>query len=146
VEVLREELRMPGMKVLQFAFSEDDSPHLPHNHVPESLVYTGTHDNDTTRGWFETAGLEERRRLRDYLGSEAESVVWDLIRAAYGSVAARAVIPMQDLLELPSSARMNDPAVAGGNWTWRLDAPEPPAALGERLRDLARVSGRLVSA
>jgi 4-alpha-glucanotransferase len=143
VEALREELRIPGMKVLQFAFSEDDSPHLPHNHAPESVAYTGTHDNDTTRGWFETAGPEERRRLRDYLGSDAESAVGDLIRAAYGSVAQRAVVPMQDLLELPSSARMNDPAVPAGNWTWRLAGPDLPDALAGRLRDMAALSGRL---
>ena len=144
VDALREELRMPGMKVLQFAFSEDDSPHLPHNHVAESVAYTGTHDNDTTRGWFAAASPEERRRLRDYLGSDAESVVWDFIRAAYGSVADRAIVPMQDLLDLPSEARMNDPAVPAGNWTWRLPAAEVPASLGERLRDLAGISGRLL--
>ncbi|MFN2385921.1 MAG: 4-alpha-glucanotransferase [Thermoanaerobaculia bacterium] len=143
VDALREELRIPGMKVLQFAFSEDDSPHLPHNHVPRSVAYTGTHDNDTIRGWFERAGPEERRRLTDYLGSDAESVVGDFIRAAYGSVAERAVVPMQDLLDLPTQARMNDPAVPGGNWTWRLEEPELPDALTGRLRDLAALCGRL---
>lgn len=145
VDALREELRMPGMKVLQFAFSEDDSPHLPHNHVAESVAYTGTHDNDTTRGWFATAGPEERRRLRDYFGSEEETVVWDFIRAAYGSVADRAIVPMQDLLDLPSAARMNDPAEPAGNWAWRLSAADVPPALAGRLRHLAEVSGRLPS-
>jgi 4-alpha-glucanotransferase len=143
VEALRDELGLPGMKVLQFAFSEDDSPHLPHRHVPNAVVYTGTHDNDTTLGWFVSASASERQRLEDYLGSGAESVVWDFIRAAYGSVADRAIVPMQDLLGLSSRARMNDPATPGGNWTWRLPPGELPAGLAERVRRLAQASGRL---
>lgn len=144
VEILRDELGLPGMKVLQFAFSEDDSPHLPHRHVPESVVYTGTHDNDTTLGWYESADPDERSRVLDYLGSDGTTVVWDFIRAAYGSVANRAVVPMQDLLELPSEARMNDPAVPGGNWRWRLPSAPLSPALGERLRRLAEASGRFL--
>ena len=121
----------PGMKVLQFAFSEDDSPYLPHNHVPASVVYTGTHDNDTTRGWFATAGPEERRRLRDYLGSDAESVVWDFIRAAYESVADRAIVPMQDLLELPTEARMNDPGRPGRQLDLEARRGRAPGGAGQ---------------
>jgi 4-alpha-glucanotransferase len=144
VEALRDELGLPGMKVLQFAFSEDDSPHLPHRHVPNAVVYTGTHDNDTTLGWFVSATPSERQRLEDYLGSGAESVVWDFIRAAYGSVAERAIVPMQDLLGLSSRARMNDPATPGGNWAWRMPPGELPGGLADRVRRLAETTGRIL--
>jgi len=143
VEALRDGLALPGMRVLQFAFSEDDSPHLPHRHVPDAVVYTGTHDNDTTLGWFDGAGEEERRRLWEVLGSDRDSVVADLVRAAYGSVARRAVVPMQDLLELPGGARMNDPASPSGNWRWRMPPDALSAELASRLRRLAAVSGRV---
>jgi 4-alpha-glucanotransferase len=136
-------LGIPGMKVLQFAFSEDDSGYLPHNHVPRCVVYTGTHDNDTARGWFGGASDQERRRALEYLGATGQEIEWDLIRAAYESVAERAVIPAQDVFGLGSEARMNTPALAAGNWTWRARDGEFTAERAQRLRRLAEMTGRL---
>jgi len=142
VEALLAGLGFPGMKVLQFAFSEEDSPHLPHHHVRNSLVYTGTHDNDTTRGWFETLDLEGSRRVREYLGSDGETISWDLIRAAYASVAERAVVPLQDIFDLGSEARMNMPASGAGNWKWRALPEDFSPERAARLRRLAELTGR----
>ncbi|HTO86699.1 MAG TPA: 4-alpha-glucanotransferase [Thermoanaerobaculia bacterium] len=133
---------IPGMKVLQFAFSEDDSPHAPHRHVPNEVVYTGTHDNDTARGWFEGLAAEERQRALDYLGTDGSRIAWDLIRAAYESVADRAIVPLQDVLGLGSEARMNVPALAAGNWLWRARREELTAERAESLRRLAELTGR----
>jgi 4-alpha-glucanotransferase len=143
VRRLRDLFGLPGMKVLQFAFGEDDSPDLPHRHLGNAVVYTGTHDNDTTRGWF--AGLPEadRARLFDYLGPDSEPVEWKLIRAAYASVADRAIVPMQDLLGLDSQARMNTPGRSKGNWAWRARANQFGPELAARLRRLASLTGRL---
>ncbi len=118
---------LPGMRLLLFAFGKDfpQSAFLPHNHVPNCMVYTGTHDNNTARGWFETeAGDTEKKNLAAYLGRmpEPEDVHWELIRLAMGSVADTAVIPLQDILGLGADARMNRPARSKGNWRWR--APE----------------------
>lgn len=142
VRRLLKDLGIPGMKVLQFAFAAPDSEHLPHRHVPNAVVYTGTHDNDTTRGWYEAAKPEERERLRDYLGSEGADASWDLIRAAYTSVAERAIVPMQDVLGLGSEARLNTPSEPSGNWSWRAapDGFRPEDAL--RLKRLAALTGR----
>lgn len=143
VKALLTGLGLPGMRVLQFAFSEVDSLHLPHHHVPSSLVYTGTHDNDTARGWWGELGAEERARARDYLGPFAEDEVeWALLRAAYESVAQWAVVPMQDLLGLGSEARMNTPSLSDGNWAWRMRADALGSDLAERLRSMARLAGR----
>ena len=135
-------LGIPGMKVLQFGFSEDDSEHLPHRHVPNAVVYTGTHDNDTARGWFAAVSEEERRRALDYLGGDGRAIEWDMIRAACESVANTAVVPLQDVFGLGSEARMNTPAVAGGNWTWRAAASDFTAERAKRLRRLAALTGR----
>ncbi|MGE5276080.1 MAG: 4-alpha-glucanotransferase [Acidobacteriota bacterium] len=133
---------IPGMKVLQFAFYEPDSEYLPHRHVPNSVVYTGTHDNDTARGWYASLNPEERERVWDYLGSDGREIHWDLARAAYASVSRRAIVPMQDVLGLGSEARMNTPAEAAGNWRWRAPGwafrPEDAA----RLRRMAVLTGR----
>jgi 4-alpha-glucanotransferase len=133
---------LPGMRVLQFAFSEEESEHRPHRYDPRCVVYTGTHDNDTARGWFAAADAEERSRALDYLGGDGAEIHWDLLRAAYASVAERAIAPLQDVLGLGSAARMNNPAKPGGNWGWRAreDALDPAAA--ERLHRLARLTGR----
>ncbi len=136
-------LAIPGMRVLQFAFSEDDSPHAPHRHVENAVVYPGTHDNDTARGWYATLSVEERRRVAEYLGGDGSAIEWDLIRAAYASVAARAVAPVQDVFGLGGEARMNRPAQAAGNWTWRARAEDFTAERAERLRRLARLTGRV---
>ena len=119
------ELGFPGMKVLLFAWTKDlpQNPYAPHNHIHNCVLYTGTHDNNTARGWFESeASKEERERFCNYLGREVskEEVHWVLVRIAMSSVADTAIIPMQDLLGLNQSARMNHPAVPKGNWEWRL--------------------------
>ncbi len=144
VRQLLADLGVPGMKVLQFAFADDDSDYLPHRFEPHCVVYTGTHDNDTARGWFAHAAAEERRRAADYLGVEgAIRIEWALIRAAYTSVADLAIVPMQDALGLGSRARMNTPGQSGGNWVWRVREEDVTEGTAERLRRLAEVTGRL---
>ena len=136
------ELGVPGMKVLQFAFYEADSEYLPHRHTENAVVYTGTHDNDTARGWYANLKPEERERVYDYLGVESgDEIHWALIRAAYASVAARAIAPMQDVLGLGSEARINTPAAPAGNWTWR--APDSAFRTDDaaRLRRMASLVG-----
>ncbi|MGH9398718.1 MAG: 4-alpha-glucanotransferase, partial [Thermoanaerobaculia bacterium] len=142
VEALLTAIGVPGMKVLQFAFYEPDSVYLPHRHVPNSVVYTGTHDNDTARGWFAALSPEERVRVTDYLGCDGSTIEWDLIRAAYTSVCDRAIVPLQDVLGLGSEARMNNPAEPGGNWAWRAPAGAFRPDLAARLRRLADLTGR----
>jgi 4-alpha-glucanotransferase len=120
VDELRLSLGMPGMRVLQFGFgSVDAHNHLPHLFEPSTVAYTGTHDNDTTQGWWNSASTEERQAVETYLGPVLSHPVWPLIRAANASVAEIALAPAQDLLELDSSSRMNTPAVPAGNWSWR---------------------------
>jgi len=111
------------MKVLQFGFgSKGAHIHLPHRYTPDTLAYTGTHDNNTTLGWWQSVGETDRAAVKAYVGTTVETPVWPLIRAIEESVAQMAVLPAQDILELGSEARMNTPAVAAGNWQWR--APE----------------------
>ncbi len=133
---LRRAFALPGMRVLQFAFDgTSDNPHLPHMLERDAVVYTGTHDNDTTAGWYASLDSETRRRVDFYLGlaagaqAAASAMPEALVRAALGSVSALAVIPMQDLLALGSSARFNTPATTKGNWMWRL----PPGSLTPEL-------------
>jgi 4-alpha-glucanotransferase len=142
VRALLAALGIPGMKVLQFGFSEDDSEHLPHRHVANAVVYTGTHDNDTTRGWFAALAEPERRRVLDYVGGDGTDIARDFLREAATSVARLAVVPLQDVLGLGSEARMNTPGVARGNWAWRA---LPGALTAERaagLKRLALLTGR----
>ena len=121
VEALRDEFDLPGMKILQFAFGGGhDNPYLPINHEKNSVVYTGTHDNDTTVGWSLQLNEGERRYIYEYLGNPATSLHCALIQAALASVANLAVIPMQDILELGSEHRMNTPGTTNGNWQWRF--------------------------
>ena len=143
VRALLEELGLPGMKVLQFAFFEPDSPYLPHRHTPNAVVYTGTHDNDTARGWWEGLTEEERQRVRDYLGTDGREIEWDLIRAAYASVADRAIVPLQDVFGLGSGARMNTPGRGENNWSWRAQSEDFRADRANRLRRLAELTGRV---
>ena len=148
VEALRLELGLPGMKVLQFGFSDKGAHiHLPHRFTPETVAYTGTHDNDTTQGWWNTAGKVERSAVEAYVGPLAMGngvamPVWQLIRAAEASVAQMAVIPAQDLLQLGSEARMNTPAVPAGNWSWRVAEESWKPKLAERLAALVQVTDR----
>lgn len=142
VHTLRKKAGLPGMKVLQFGFSEPENPFLPHNYDGlDYVVYTGTHDNDTTAGWWRTAASETRALARVYLGKEYVSV-WDFIRLAYSSVAERAIIPMQDVLELGSGTRMNTPGTVSGNWSWRMDEAALTPDLAGRLRSLAETYAR----
>lgn len=144
VLALRDKYALPGMKILQFAFdSGPDNPYLPHNQEINSVVYTGTHDNDTTIGWFETVPEAIRSRVLDYLGHPKETMPWPLVRAAYASVAELAVIPMQDALALGSEHRMNTPGTTAGNWQWRFTWDMVPEALPKKLHHLSELYGRL---
>lgn len=138
---------LPGMRVLQFAFGDDfaRSIHLPHLHVQNAVVYTGTHDNNTIRGWYESeAGPPVIKNLFSYLGRNVSAgrLAWEMIRMALRSVADTAVIPMQDVLGLGKEARMNRPAKNSGNWTWRMKDGVLTAALARRLREMTLNYGR----
>jgi 4-alpha-glucanotransferase len=139
----------PGMKVLLFAFGEGlpTNPYVPHNHVKNCVVYTGTHDNNTVRGWFENETRpEDRRRLFQYLGREvsAENVHLELIRLAMMSVADMAIIPMQDILGLAGGARMNQPAKKQGNWRWRLMHGQLTDSIKKQIREMTEIYGRAI--
>ena len=135
VELLRDGYGLPGMKILQFAFSGDpDNPYLPFRHVANSVVYTGTHDNDTTLGWYTSLDDGQRRHVDEFFGYSQEPMPWPMIRSALASRARLAVIPMQDLLGLDGSHRMNLPGTVEGNWGWRFDWSELDADLADRLR------------
>lgn len=136
VEALRDGLGLPGMRVLQFGFGQD-SGHSPHEVPVRSVVYTGTHDNDTTRGWFAGLGAAARQRVLDYVGGEASSVAWSLVRTAFTCPAELAIAPLQDVLELGGEARMNLPGRAYGNWSWRV---VPEAVSASHRRRLARLT------
>ena len=142
VDELREKLGFMGMKILQFAFDEYTHKYLPHNFENDNFaVYTGTHDNDTTLGWYQSAPELHQHRYRVYCGRNGAEPHWDLIRLAWASVAKIAIAPLQDVLGLDSSARMNIPGLSQNNWTWR--AKELPEHLANRLRFLAEAYGRL---
>ncbi len=139
VFVLRDEFDLPGMKILQFAFDDGmDNEFLPHHYPTDCIVYTGTHDNDTSLGWWQSATEEEKDFAADYLGVTGEDISWDLIRAAWKSKANVAIAPLQDVLSLPTSARMNFPGTLGGNWAWRMQAGAFTQELRARLSELNR--------
>jgi 4-alpha-glucanotransferase len=143
VEALREDLCLPGMRILQFAFGgASEHRFLPHNYEHNTVVYTGTHDNDTTIGWYRTLTPEERTFLHRYLGHQPTEVVWDMIRLASASVADFAIVPLQDVLELGTEARMNQPARAAGNWRWRFTADMLTDSIQQRLADLTELYSR----
>jgi 4-alpha-glucanotransferase len=155
VEKLRDEFDLPGMRILQFAFGTDPQADefKPYNFKPNTVVYTGTHDNDTTVGWFtsQDAGAstrsqeevnEEREFVLKYLGSDGKEVHWDFIRLAESSVANTAIIPLQDVLGLGSEARMNTPARESGNWGWRYRAEQLTPEVRARLAELTEIYGR----
>ncbi|MEH1922455.1 4-alpha-glucanotransferase [Nostoc sp.] len=144
VEALRDKYEFPGMKILQFAFGSDPAnPFLPFNYSRNAVVYTGTHDNDTTIGWFNTANDYEKQNLWLYLGCiSPEGVHWDLIRLALSSIANQAIIPLQDILGLGNEARMNFPSVAEGNWEWRYLEGALRDEWRDRLKVLTRLNGR----
>ena len=136
-------LGLPGMKVLQFAFGEMDSEHLPHRHAQNSVIYSGTHDNDTAVGWYATLPDWAQERFRDYFGVDGKDPAGVLVRAAYASVADRAIVPLQDVLALGSEARMNVPARAHDNWTWRAPKSAFRPEVAARLLRLAELTGRV---
>lgn len=144
VVALRDRCGYPGMRVLQFGFGGwAESVHLPHNYVQNSVVYTGTHDNDTTVGWFWSQGDEMRGHVQHYFGRDGSDIAWDFIRAALASVSDMAIFPLQDVLGLGSEARMNTPGVASGNWGWRLQSDQLAHQHADRLRTLTQLYGRI---
>jgi 4-alpha-glucanotransferase len=143
VIALRRRYRLPGMCILQFAWGEGgEKRFLPHNHLPDSVVYTGTHDNDTSLGWWRTAPEAERHHLREYLGTDGHAVNWDLIRTALASVADSAILPMQDLLDQGNEHRMNFPGKSTGNWAWRMQWPDVAPGLAAHLLRLSQLYQR----
>jgi 4-alpha-glucanotransferase len=153
VHRLRDEFGFPGMRVLQFAFCGDPhDTHLPHEYTRNTVAYTGTHDNDTTRGWFDARSTEatgddeglkrERANCLKYLGTDGSEINWDFIRAVQMSVADISVAPLQDVLGLSSEARMNTPASVEGNWAWRFQDGALTDDLRERLREMTTIYGR----
>jgi 4-alpha-glucanotransferase len=155
VEKLRDDFRLPGMRILQFAFSSDTKNiDLPHNYHSNVVVYTGTHDNDTTVGWFNSVAGEgstrtqmqinaERDFCMKYLDTDGKEIQWDFIRTVLASVADTAIVPLQDLLGLGTEARMNLPNSTSGNWSWRFRESALTAAHRDRLRDMTGTYGRI---
>ncbi|HXI61277.1 MAG TPA: 4-alpha-glucanotransferase [Pyrinomonadaceae bacterium] len=158
VEKLRDDFGFPGMRILQFAFSSDAKNHdLPHNYHSNVVVYTGTHDNDTTVGWFQSVAGEgstrdsaqieiEREFCLNYLNTDGREISWDFTRAVLQSVADTAIVPLQDLLGLGTDARMNLPNSTTGNWSWRFKVGELNDELARRLKALAALYGRVTEA
>jgi 4-alpha-glucanotransferase len=145
VDALRLQFGFPGMKVLQFAFDGGaNNPYLPHNYTdPQYVVYTGTHDNDTTLGWFQSLPPGQRAAVLRYLGrTDSAELHWDMLRLAFSSTAALAVVPLQDILGLGSEGRMNIPGQSQGNWRWRYHPGELNPNLGARLAELTHIYGR----
>jgi len=143
VVALREAFNFPGMKILQFAFdAKEDNDYLPHTYKQNYAVYTGTHDNDTTPGWYNKCSAEEKEWVNAYLNTDGSDICWDFIRAAWSSVADIAIIPLQDMLCLDSEARMNIPATSGQNWRWRFTWDMIPQESCERLKKLTKIYWR----
>lgn len=143
IEGLRDAFGFPGMHILQYAFGGDaHNRDLPHNYVRNCVAYTGTHDNDTSAGWYRSANKQERTACRKYLGSNGREIHWDMIRAVLASVADIAIIPQQDIFGLAGDARMNLPASSGGNWAWRMSADAMKSDVFGRLKDLTVLYGR----
>ncbi len=143
VEELRRAFHLPGMRILQFAFDgSPDNPYLPCHHDTLDVVYTGTHDNDTSLGWFESLSPELQRKVYRELGDPEDPMPWMLVRQAMQSVANTVIIPWQDFLGLDGSHRMNTPGTTEGNWSWRFRNEQVPADLAQRIRALLEQTGR----
>lgn len=143
VIALRDEFELPGMKVLQFAFGDTaENLYLPHNLDANCVIYTGTHDNDTSVGWFASTSEDERRRAQIYLKTDGGEIAWDLIHAASASVARMAIYPLQDVLSLGSEARMNEPGRPDGQWSWRFGWDSIEQWHGQRLLEISTAHGR----
>ena len=147
VVALRDQFELPGIRVFQFGFDGNPSnPHLPHNYDPNTVAYTGTHDNNTTRGWFESRPENVRQAARNYAsqaGAKAGEVAWDFIQSVWSSRSGLAIAPLQDLLDLGEEGRMNVPGVAAGNWRWRCTEDMLKPSVFERLRELTIAAGRM---
>ena len=146
VVALRRQFAFPGMRILQFAWGEGEAAEprfLPHRHASDSVVYTGTHDNDTTLGWWQAADEATRHHLREYLATDGRAIHWDMIRAASASVADTAIHPLQDVMGLDSSGRMNFPGQGEGWWAWRFRREQLPADAAARLRRMGALYERL---
>jgi 4-alpha-glucanotransferase len=148
VRELMDHFSLPGMKLLVFAFGDDlaTNPYIPHNHVKNCLIYTGTHDNNTVRGWFETELTEDDKgRLFRYFGRQVGQgeIHHEMIRLAMMSVANTAIVPMQDILGLGEEARMNRPARSDGNWQWQLLPEQLRPELAKDLREMTETYGRI---
>lgn len=144
VEALRDRYNFPGMRILQFGFTADTSSAFqPHNFIQNTVAYTGTHDNETTRGWFENLDTETRDWVLAYFNSTEDAIVYDMVRSIIASVADTAIIPMQDILDLGNEARINRPGVLGGNWQWRATADAFTPESTAELKRLATLYGRI---
>lgn len=144
VEELRKRFRLPGMTVMQFGFDgSPNNPHLLHNHHSRDLVYTGTHDNDTTLGWYRSLDEHTRRYVNDYVGATAEDMPWPVIEAAFRSVCALAIVPLQDFMGLGTEARFNTPGTVVNNWIWQLDWNLCSSNLSNRITATVKRHGRL---
>jgi 4-alpha-glucanotransferase len=143
---LRRDTGLPGMAILQFAFGgKSNNPYLPHNLDPNGVIYPGTHDNDTSLGWYATADAKTRDHVRRYLRVNGSEIGWDFIRAAYGAVSRLAIVTLPDLLSLGSEGRFNTPGLPAGNWQWRYSGPQLDRLFGPTARylcDLADLCGR----
>ncbi len=147
VDELRLALGYPGMAVLQFAFgSGSDNSYLPHNLTRDLVIYPGTHDNDTTAGWYAEADDATQDHVRRYLRVTGDDIAWDLIQTAWLSVAETAIVQLQDLLSLPTDARMNLPGRADGNWGWRVRGEMLTDEVASRLAELTELAGRISGA
>ena len=147
VAALRDEFELPGIRVFQFGFDgSPQNPHLPHNCVPNTVAYTGTHDNTTTRAWFESLPENVRHAAKNYAveaGGGTGEVAWDFIRLVWSSKSGLAIAPLQDLLNLGEEGRMNVPGIAAGNWRWRCTEEMLKPSIFERLRELTTSAGRM---
>jgi len=140
---LRDQFDLPGMKILQFAFDSDmDNPYLPANISANAVIYPGTHDNNTTLGWWQDLDATEQQRVRDFLQNPCDRIPWTLIETALSSIAHLAIIPLQDILSLPASSRMNIPGTATGNWQWRYQSDALSADIISQLKNMSHLYGR----
>jgi 4-alpha-glucanotransferase len=145
VHALRTRYNFPGMRILQFAYSGAiEKRFLPHNYDVNTVVYTGTHDNDTTLGWYQQSTPEERAFMRQYMGSDGSDIAWEMMRMAWGSVAILAMAPMQDVLSLGTEARMNLPGQPSGWWRWRLRKDQLTHQVLDRLQNMTEVFDRAI--
>ena len=137
-----EKIVAPGMKVLEFAFSGPDNAYLPHHYRPGCICYTGTHDNDTSTGWYQNTSDYAKDKVRRYMNTDASSISWDFIRICLGTIARYAIFPLQDVLKLGSEARMNTPGVPLGNWEWRYRREDLNSGMASGLRQMTELFGR----